>query len=158
MEAERLRPSLLKSLTNAVVGLGVYAVRSRRNFIIECMVGLVVLAGAWALRFDAVRVGLVILAIALVMSLEMLNTALEILLNTVHPDHSTTVKLIKDLAAGAVLVAAIGAVALGLVLFWEPLGLPEGSLAQSVVLWGLMLLVLVFLCWSVLRRSQPPLP
>ncbi len=146
-----LRPGLLKSLINAVVGLGVYAARSRRNLIIESTVGLVVLAGAWALRFDAVRVGVVILAIALVMSLEMLNTTLEILLNTVHPDHSPTVKQIKDLAAGAVLVAAIGAVALGLVLFWEPLGV--GALAQSVVLWGVMLSLLVLLWWGFLRRS-----
>ncbi len=150
MKAEK---DLLKRLTNAVVGLGVYAVRSRRNLIIESAVGLAVLAGAWALRFDAVRVGLVILAIALVMSLEMLNTALEMLLNTVHPDHSPTVKLIKDLAAGAVLVAAIGAVALGVVLFWEPLGLPEGSLVQSVVLGGLMLSLLVLLCRGFLSRS-----
>lgn len=147
-EKDAPRPSLLKSLIHAVVGLGVYAVRSRRNLLIESAVGLAVLGGAWALHFDAMRVGLVILAITLVMSLEMFNTALETVLNTLHADHSPTVKLIKDLAAGAVLVAAIGAVALGLVLFWEPF--------RSVVLWGLMLSLLVLFCWSFLRRAQPP--
>jgi diacylglycerol kinase len=150
MKAEQ---NLLKSLINAVVGLGVYAVQSRRNLIIGSTVSLIVLAGAWTLRFDAVRIGLVILAIALVMSLEIVNTALELLLNTVYPDHSPTVRRIKDLAAGAVLVAAIGAVALGVVLFWEPLGLPEGARVQPVVLGGLMLSVLVLLCRGFLRRS-----
>jgi diacylglycerol kinase len=153
MKTERDRLSVIKSLSNAIAGLGVYAARSRRNLIVESIVGLLVLIGAWALHFDAVRTGLVVLSITLVLSLEILNTAIEIVLNTVHPDYSPAVKMIKDLAGGAVLVAAIGAVALGLVLFWEPLGLPGGPLVQPVVLGAVMLSLLVLLCWSFLRRA-----
>lgn len=55
--------------------------------------------------------------IALVISLEMVNTAIEIVVDMVCPDHNEFAGKAKDVAAGAVLIAAMAAVAVGLVIF-----------------------------------------
>jgi len=57
------------------------------------------------------------LAIALVWMAEGFNTAVEALCDVVSPDHHPEVERAKDVAAGAVLIAALGALAVGLVVF-----------------------------------------
>uniref|UniRef100_UPI0011089AD7 diacylglycerol kinase n=1 Tax=Maritimibacter alexandrii TaxID=2570355 RepID=UPI0011089AD7 len=56
--------------------------------------------------------------IALVWIAGILNTALETLADTLHPAQAEGIRIAKDLAAGAVLVAAITAVFVGLLTFW----------------------------------------
>ena len=62
-----------------------------------------------------------VLACALVLALELLNTALEASLNLLHPGQHPLVKRAKDAAAGAVLLASCGAVLVGLVTLGPPL-------------------------------------
>ena len=62
----------------------------------------------------------VISAIALVIILEMVNTAIEEIMDLLHPDQNPKVGVIKDLVAGAVLISAIYASAVGLFIFGEP--------------------------------------
>ena len=59
----------------------------------------------------------IILCFVLVVSFEMMNTALEKTLDVVHPEIHSTVKLAKDLAAGAVLISAIGSVVIAGIIF-----------------------------------------
>ena len=58
-----------------------------------------------------------IFAIALVMSIEGLNTAAEEIADFVHPDFHNKIGFIKDVAAGAVFFAAIGAVLIGCIIY-----------------------------------------
>ena len=60
---------------------------------------------------------LLIVCIVLVLSLEAINSALEQLADRVSTDYSPLIRNAKDLAAGAVLIAAIGAAIIGLWLF-----------------------------------------
>ena len=60
---------------------------------------------------------LIILLIALVISTEMVNTAIETIVNLVSPDFHPLAKKAKDVAAGAVLVFAIASVIIGLLIF-----------------------------------------
>ena len=62
---------------------------------------------------------LVYVVIAAVISLEALNTAVEAIVDLVSPEHNKLAGIAKDCAAGAVLVSAIGAVAVGITLFWD---------------------------------------
>ncbi len=55
----------------------------------------------------------VALSIALVLALELMNSALEYLADHLHPDIAPEIKTIKDAAAGAVLVASMGAAVVG---------------------------------------------
>jgi len=57
-----------------------------------------------------------IIAITLVISLEMINTSFELLSNMVRPEYSEIIRDAKDIAAGAVLLASIGACIVGIVL------------------------------------------
>lgn len=57
------------------------------------------------------------LAIALVMSIEGANTAIEEIANFIHPEYHIKIGKIKDLAAGAVFIASVFAVIVGLVIY-----------------------------------------
>ena len=58
-----------------------------------------------------------ILAIGLVMSIEGMNTAIEEIANFIHPEHHKKIGLIKDIAAGAVFIAAVFASIVGLIIY-----------------------------------------
>lgn len=66
-----------------------------------------------ALRPGALWSALVILSAALVLALELVNSALEYLLDRLHPAHSREIGAAKDAAAGAVLLASLAALAVG---------------------------------------------
>ncbi len=83
----------------------------------------VIAAGIWMnLSFYDWR--WIIFAIGFVWVAEIVNTAFEHLCNVVQPEFHASVKAAKDVAAGAVLVAAFTAVILGLLVFLPYLGLP----------------------------------
>jgi undecaprenol kinase len=58
----------------------------------------------------------VALAISLVLALEVINSALEAILDHLHPDEADAVRRAKDMAAGAVLVASAGAAVVGVLM------------------------------------------
>ena len=92
-----------------------------RNMKIHCCVMiLVILAGA-IFRIAAWKWCICFCLFGLVMSLEIVNTAVEAVVDLVTEERKPLAKLAKDAAAGAVLLAAIMAVIAGLILF-----LPEG--------------------------------
>ena len=64
---------------------------------------------------------LIIIVITLVWVAEAFNTVLEIIVNMVSPRYTTVAKRAKDIAAGAVLVAALGAFCVGIFLLGPPL-------------------------------------
>lgn len=64
-----------------------------------------------------------ILAIGFVMSIEGINTAVEHLSDFVHPEHDRKIGFIKDLAAGAVFIAAVAAIIVGLVIYLPKVGI-----------------------------------
>lgn len=62
---------------------------------------------------------LLILTCLSVISLEMINTAIEVIIDKVSPEYSALAKVGKDVAAGAVFLAAIAAVVVGIIMFWD---------------------------------------
>ncbi len=73
------------------------------------------------LGIDALRWAILALTFSLVLAAELLNSALEALTDLVQPAHHPLAGRAKDLAAGAVLVTAAGAVAVGLLILGPPL-------------------------------------
>ncbi|MGC1631973.1 MAG: diacylglycerol kinase family protein [Gelidibacter sp.] len=59
--------------------------------------------------------------IGLVMSIEGVNTAIEAIADFVHPDHHTSIGHIKDVAAGAVFIAAISAAIVAAIIYYPKL-------------------------------------
>lgn len=119
--------SFWHSLRCALSGLG-HALRTQRSLRIEVGLGglAVVLAAVLGLR--PTEWPLLAAVITLVLTAELFNTALEAALDAVHPDYHPRARVAKDVAAGAVLVASLGALAVGAWLFlpriWARLGGP----------------------------------
>ena len=105
-----------KSFGYARVGLR-YILRNERNARIHVVVALVAILAGLILNLTASELAAVVFAILVVFLAEILNTAIEKTLDLVQPDHHPQVKLIKDMMAGAVLVAAAGAVVIGVIVF-----------------------------------------
>jgi undecaprenol kinase len=66
-----------------------------------------------ALRPGLVWCAAVAFSIALVLALELLNSSLEYLIDFLHPEIAPEIKIIKDAAAGAVLIGSLGAASIG---------------------------------------------
>jgi len=101
----------------ALAGLR-YGWASQRNFRIEVTLGTVAVLTAVWLRAPLAPV---LLACGLVLSLELLNTALEAVVDLVSPDRHPLAKVAKDAAAGAVLLACAAAVLVGADVLGPPL-------------------------------------
>ena len=69
---------------------------------------MVVVGLGFALRFTLVEIGLLVLSGTLLLAVETLNTALEILCDYLHPHPDPTIGKVKDVAAGASALCAIG--------------------------------------------------
>jgi len=110
--------SFFRSFKYALSGI-IYCVLCERNMRIHTVVSLYVLFFARFYDFSYVHYILIILTIASVMSAEMINTAFEKLCNKISQQKNFTIKIVKDIAAGAVLINAIAAFIIGVVLFFQ---------------------------------------
>ncbi len=107
----------LRSARFAVAGIR-HGWASQRNFRTEVVLGGVALLAALWLRAPLAPV---LLACGLVLGLELMNTALEALVDLISPEHHRLAQAAKDAAAGAVLLACAFAVAVGVVVLMPPL-------------------------------------
>lgn len=107
---------LLRSFGYAWQGIG-WTVRTQRNAQIHVLALLGVVGAGWLFGVSAGEWLALILAMALVLALELLNTAIEAVVDLAMPQHHPLAKRAKDAAAGAVLIAALGAAVVGLIVF-----------------------------------------
>ncbi len=110
--------SFAKSFLYAFRGIG-YQLAYERNFRIHCFAALTVLLLSFFYDFSSVEWALLVLQICLVMGAESLNTAIEQTDNKITREKSRRIRNAKDTAAAAVLIFAIGAVAIAFFLFWD---------------------------------------
>jgi diacylglycerol kinase (ATP) len=99
----------------ACAGL-VHGVRSERSLQLQLLALGVVLVVLVVLRPEPVWWALVIGSSALVIAAEMFNTAIEALADHLHPEIHPSIRVVKDCAAGAVLIASLGALGVGVTL------------------------------------------
>jgi len=116
VNTRRKPPSLLESFNVAFEGI-IHVLRTQRNMRIHFAIAIGVIVAA--LAFDVSRLELIalLLAIVFVLIAEMINTALEAAVDVASTSFDPMAKLAKDIAAGAVLIAAINAVAIGYLVF-----------------------------------------
>ena len=116
MIAPRRTPSIIESFNFAIEGI-IHVLRTQRNMRIHFVISIGVLVAA--LVFDVSRLELIALLIAIVFVLiaEMLNTAVEAAVDVASTSFDPMAKLAKDIGAGAVLIAAINAIAVGYLVF-----------------------------------------
>ena len=115
MERQRKEP-LHKSFGYAAAGIAA-VIKKERNMKIHCYVMLLVIAVGIILRIPVWKWCVCFCLFGLVMSLEMVNTAVEAVVDLVTEERRPLAKLAKDTAAGAVLIAAIMAAGAGCIIF-----------------------------------------
>lgn len=106
----------LKSFEYAWRGI-VYTVTTQPNFRRHVVVALITLLAGWYYDLSNTEWCLVLLCIGIVWTAELLNTSIEHLTDIVSPDYNELIGKVKDIAAGAVLFAAIAAGIVGLLIF-----------------------------------------
>lgn len=94
-----------------------YAFMYERNFKIEIVCAVAVCISGYTLNISQIEWLVVIMNIGFVLSAELINTAVEKLCDVTTKDINPTIKIIKDVAAGAVLVAAVVAFICALIIF-----------------------------------------
>lgn len=114
------KPPLYKSFGFAFEGIFAVVKKERNMQIHCCMMVLVILAGLF-FQISAVEWCICFVLFGLIMSLELVNTAVESVVDLVTEERRPLAKLAKDAAAGAVLIASIMAAVAGLIIF-----LPKG--------------------------------
>ena len=93
--------------------------RRERSFRAQVGVAVLVVGALLVIRPSPVWWALVGFVIFAVLAVEMINTALETLIDHLHPDIHPQIRAVKDMAAGAVLLVVVGAVVVGAVLLVE---------------------------------------
>lgn len=107
---------LINSFKYAMEGF-ISSFKTERNMKIHVLaMVLVVILGIY-LKLNLIEWRIITIAIALVISAELFNTAIETLVDMVSPERNPKAKLVKDISAAAVLALAIGAAAVGVIIF-----------------------------------------
>ena len=106
----------MRSFRYALDGLA-YLVRTQRNFRIHLLVAAAAAAAGLMLHLGATEWAILAVTIAFVIMTEALNTGIELAVTLASPERRPEAKAAKDIAAGAVLLSATAAVAVGLLLF-----------------------------------------
>lgn len=119
--AWKVAPNLFLSFKYAWAGVR-YAFATQRNFRIHTFIGALAISLGWFLHISAVEMAIVSVTCAIVMVLELLNTAIESVVDlTVKQTYHELAKIAKDCAAGAVLISAIAAVFVAACILLPPL-------------------------------------
>ncbi|HEX8597227.1 MAG TPA: diacylglycerol kinase family protein [Chloroflexia bacterium] len=108
--------SQISSFVFAFAGL-FYVFRTQRNFRIHIAIALVMALVGWLLGLTLTEWAVLGVMVIVVLAAEMTNTMVEALVDLVSPGYHPLAKVSKDVAAGVVLLTAIGAVVVGLLVF-----------------------------------------
>jgi diacylglycerol kinase len=112
--------SRITSFGHAFRGWG-HMIKTQQNAWIHTLVASIVTAlGLW-LQLSTVEWAILVLTIAMVFTAELINTAIEAVVDLASPTYHPLAKVGKDVGAGAVLVAALAAVIVGLLILGPPL-------------------------------------
>ncbi len=106
----------IKSFGYAFNGLRV-VITQEHNARIHLLAATIVVVLGIVLHVSIIEWAILTLCIGVVIALEIVNTAIEHIANFICPKHNLKIKIIKDLAAAAVLVGAVSALIIGLLIF-----------------------------------------
>lgn len=122
---------LRQALAYAMAGLR-YAVLTQRTFRIQLAIAAAIGLLTLYLRLPALETAVVILAVAVVLAAELLNTGIEVVVDLlVERNEHQLAKTAKDIAAGGVVLAIVTAVVVGVLILGPPLGAVAGLGAGS---------------------------
>ena len=156
------RRSTLKSFTFAFEGI-VYVLRTQRNMKIHFAVAFLVMGGSLFFELSRTELIAVMLAIVFVLVMEMVNTAVEAAIDTFGTAFDPMARIAKDVAAGAVLIAAMNALAVAYLIFFDRIAEPSRNMVKMVrqspthlsVIALVLVVLLAIVAKATLHRGTP---
>lgn len=107
---------LSKSFQYAFEGIA-HAFKNDQNLRIHFVIGLIVIIVSILLRVNSFEKGILGITILFVICAEMINSAIEQMVDLISTEHRKEAKIAKDVAAGMVLLTAVGSVIIGILIF-----------------------------------------
>lgn len=152
----------LKSANFAIEGI-VHGAKTQRHLRYHLLSAAAVIFVSYLVGVSRIEFVLVALAVILVLLAEMLNTAVETIVDIVSPQYSEMARNAKDIAAGAVLITAFGAAVLGYIvlfpyitaLFHRGFRIAAHSTEEISLVAFILVLILVIITKSFFRKGLP---
>jgi len=104
------------SLRDAIAGI-FWAVKTQPNFRVHLILSVLAIALGWFLGITSSEMAIIIFTILLGLTVEMLNTSVEAMTDLITTEYREDAKIAKDVAAGMMLLTAIGAIGVAIFIF-----------------------------------------
>jgi diacylglycerol kinase (ATP) len=159
----RRAPRVLQSLNWAFEGV-IHVLRTETNMRVHFALATAVLVLAFSYGVTKLELMALLVAISFVLIAEMVNTAIEATIDLATTSFDPLAKMAKDIAAGAVLIAAVNAVIVGYLVFADRLTEPSSRLVtrlreapSNLTLIALILTILIVIASKALTGRGTPL-
>lgn len=106
----------IQSMKNAMNGLWML-IKTQKNFRIHICISLLVFISGFFFRLPKTEWLIIIILMGMVMSVEAINTSIELLSDKIEPEIDERIGKLKDIAAAAVLITAVSAATAGIIIF-----------------------------------------
>lgn len=117
MEDERLKnKNFIDAWKKAFSGIW-YSIKTQRNIKVQLCIALVIIISCIIFKLTYIEVIILVFATMLVIAMEVMNTAIETVVNLYTDKYHPLAKIAKDVAAGAVVITAINAVIIAIIMF-----------------------------------------
>jgi len=113
---ERKNRKHIDSFKDAWAGI-LWAIKTQPNFRIHIILSVLALGAGWYLGISSVEMAIIVFTIILGLTGEMINTSLESMTDLITTQYHENAKIAKDVAAGMMLITAIGAVLVAMFIF-----------------------------------------
>ena len=152
-ERERDR-RIIDSFNFAIEGLTA-AIRNEKHMKVHIIASIIIVILAIVTNASKVEILIISLSVSFVIITELMNTSVEALVDMVSPERHPLAKLAKDVAAGAVLVAAINALCVGYLLFYDMLHTIAARKGNVSILIIILVAILVIIIKSLFNKGTP---
>ena len=156
------KKSIQKSFNYAIEGI-INALRTQKNMRIHFLIAFLVMLASLFLEVSRLELVLLFFIICFVLALEMINSAVEIIVDMLADKYSVRAKIAKNTAAGAVLLGAVAAVFAGYLIFVDKLDslslqfvpvIKQQPLHLIFINLGLLFTIIIFMK-SLARKGTP---
>lgn len=152
----------IKSANFAIEGI-LQAARSERHLRYHFLAAAAVLLFSYAMGVTKAQFLIIALAVIAVLLAEMMNTALEAIVDILAPEHHESARTAKDVAAGAVLITALGALLVGYTvlfpyvrnIFYRGFRVAKHSPDEITIIAVIMVLIAVVLMKAIFGKGHP---
>lgn len=152
----------IKSANNAIEGI-LHAAKTQRHLRYHFYSAATVLLVSYILGVTRTEFLFIALSVIAVLLAEMFNTALEAVVDYISPEHSEKARIVKDIAAGAVFITALGTAVVGYIIlfpyirdiFREGLYITKHSKEEIAIISFVMVMLLVVITKALHGKGHP---